>query len=170
MECSPPGFSVRRILQTIILEWIAIPFSRESSQPRDWTQISHIAGRFFTSWATREAQDWSGRKQDVHHIRCLLFKWFRFKENKTKQNTSQLSFYFYKYIFWPLKEIWLFAIVYTLVVVSLSHIQLFATPWTIAHQAPLSMEFSRQEYWSGLPFPSPRDLPDPGIESGSSAL
>ena len=44
------------------------------------------------------------------------------------------------------------------------------TPWTIAHQAPLSMEFSRQEYWSGLPFPSQRDLPDPGIEPGSPAL
>ena len=43
-------------------------------------------------------------------------------------------------------------------------------PWTVAHQAPLSMEFSRQEYWSGLPFPSPGDLPDPGIEPGSLAL
>ena len=45
-----------------------------------------------------------------------------------------------------------------------------ATLWTVAHQAPLSMEFSRQEYWSGLPFPSPGDLPDPGIEPGSPAL
>ena len=45
-----------------------------------------------------------------------------------------------------------------------------ATPWTVAHQAPLSMGFSRQEYWSGLPFPSSRDLPDPGIKPGSPAL
>ena len=44
------------------------------------------------------------------------------------------------------------------------------TLWTVAHQVPLSMEFSRQEYWSGLPFPSPGDLPDPGIEPGSPAL
>ena len=44
------------------------------------------------------------------------------------------------------------------------------TPWTIAHQAPLSMEFSRQEYWSVLTFPTPRDLPNPGIEPGSPAL
>ena len=44
------------------------------------------------------------------------------------------------------------------------------TPWTAAHQAPQSMGFSRQEYWSGLPFPSPGDLPDPGIEPGSPAL
>ena len=47
---------------------------------------------------------------------------------------------------------------------SLSHVWLFATPWTIAHQAPPSMGFSRQEYWSGLPFPSPEDFPDPGME------
>ena len=53
---------------------------------------------------------------------------------------------------------------------SFSHVQLFARPWTVAHQASLSMEFSRQEYWSGLPFPSPGDLPDPGIEPGSPAL
>ena len=53
---------------------------------------------------------------------------------------------------------------------SLSHVQLFVTPWTVAPQAPPSMEFSRQEYWSGLPFPSPGDLPDPGTEPGSDAL
>ena len=53
---------------------------------------------------------------------------------------------------------------------SLSRVQLFATPWTVAHQAPTSMGFSRQEYWSGLPFPSPGDLPHPGIEPSSPAL
>ena len=53
---------------------------------------------------------------------------------------------------------------------SLSHVRLFATPWTVAHQAPPSMGFSRQEYWSGSPFPSPGDLPDPGIEPKSPAL
>ena len=47
---------------------------------------------------------------------------------------------------------------------SLSHVRLFVTPWTVAYQAPLSMGFSRQQYWSGLPFPSPGDLPNPGIE------
>ena len=52
----------------------------------------------------------------------------------------------------------------------LSLVQLFATPWTVAHQAPPSMEFSRQEYWTGLPFPFPGDLPDPGIEPRSPAL
>ena len=53
---------------------------------------------------------------------------------------------------------------------SLSCVQLFATPWTVAHQALPSMGFSKQEYWSGLPFPSPGDLPDPGIEPRSPAL
>ena len=52
----------------------------------------------------------------------------------------------------------------------LSCVRLFATPWTVAYQAPPSTEFSRQEYWSGLPFPSPGDLPDPGIEPRSPAL
>ena len=53
---------------------------------------------------------------------------------------------------------------------SLSRVRLFATPWTVAQQALSSMGFSRQEYWSGLPFPSPEELPDLGIEPGSPAL
>ena len=53
---------------------------------------------------------------------------------------------------------------------SLSHVWLFATPWTVAHQAPWSMGFSRHEYRSGLPFPSPGGLPDPGIEPRSPTL
>jgi len=53
---------------------------------------------------------------------------------------------------------------------SLSRVLFFATPWTVAHQASPSMEFSRQQYWSGLPFPSPGDLPNPGIEPRSPAL
>ena len=53
---------------------------------------------------------------------------------------------------------------------SLSRVRLFATPWTVAYQAPRNMGFSRQEYWSGLPFPPPGDLPNPGIEPRSPAL
>ena len=53
---------------------------------------------------------------------------------------------------------------------SLSRVRLFATPWTVAYQAPPSMGFSRQEYWSGLPFPSLGDLPDPGIKLRSPAF
>ena len=58
----------------------------------------------------------------------------------------------------------------TFKVKSLSRVRLFATPWTVAYQDPLSMGFSRQEYWSGLPFPSPRDLTNPGMEPRSPTL
>ena len=61
-------------------------------------------------------------------------------------------------------------IIFKVKVKSLGRVRLFATPWTVAYQSSQSMEFSRQEYWSGLPFPSPGDLPDPGIEPGSPAL
>ena len=114
---SPPGSSVHGALQARILGWAAMPSSRGSSQPRDQTQVSHIAGGLFTIWATREA---------------LERPWSEVK--------------------------------------SLSRVQLFATPWTVAYQAPPSMGFSRQEYWSGLPFPSPGDLPEPGIKPRSPTL
>ena len=57
----------------------------------------------------------------------------------------------------------------TLTLKSLSHVRLFETPWAVAHQAPLSVGFLRQEYWSGLPYPSPGDLSDLGIELTSPA-
>ena len=56
MDFSPPGSSVHGILQARKLEWVAISFSRGPSQPRDQTQVSHLADKFFTVWATREAQ------------------------------------------------------------------------------------------------------------------
>ena len=59
---------------------------------------------------------------------------------------------------------------YTLCCAVLSHVRLSATPWTVAHQAPLSTGFPRQEYWSTLSFPSPGDLPNPGIEHTFPAL
>ena len=113
MDCSLPGSSVHGIFQARILEWVAISFSRGSSQPRDRTWVSCIAGGFFR----REAS-------------AML---------KVK-------------------------------VKSLNRVQLFVTPWTVAYQTPLSMGFSRQYYWSGWPFPSPADLPDPRIEPRSPAL
>ena len=57
-----------------------------------------------------------------------------------------------------------FQILFPYVLSHFSHVQLCAALWTVALQAPLSMGFSRQDYWSGLPFPSPGDLPDPGIK------
>ena len=71
---------------------------------------------------------------------------------------------------WPLLNCSLWGIPAWLPVKLLSRVWLFGTPWIVAYQAPPSMEFSRQAYWSGLPFPSPGDLPDPGIEPRYPAL
>ena len=60
--CDPMDYTVHGILQARIVEWVAVPFSRGSSQPRDQSQVSHIAGRFFPSWATREAQEYQSGK------------------------------------------------------------------------------------------------------------
>ena len=57
--CDPMDYTVHRILQARILEWVAFPLSRGSSQPGDWTQVSFIAGGFFTNWATRKVHKWS---------------------------------------------------------------------------------------------------------------
>ena len=66
MDCTLPGSWVHEILQARILEWVAIPFSRGSPQPRDQTQVSHTAGGFFTIWATREASNLRGHDFQVH--------------------------------------------------------------------------------------------------------
>ena len=119
LGCNPPGSSVHGIFQARILEWAAISSSRGSSQPRDRTQVSYIAGRFF------------------YHL----------SHESSGFNKHQFSS-----------------------VQSLSRVRLFEKLWTVARQAPLSMGFSRQQYWSGLPFPTPGDLPNPGIEPASPAL
>ena len=93
-----------------------------------------------------------------------------------------ISFFYMELPSFPRTTYWrdcLFSIVYSCLlrrkkernkVKSLSPVRLLGTPWTVVHQSPPSMGFSRQEYWNGLPFPSPRDLPDPGIEPRSPSL
>ena len=80
--------------------------------------------------------------------------------------TSQIHYYHHDAIISIITS----SVIFIVKVKSLSRVQLFATPWTVAYEAPLSIEFSRQEYWSGLPFPSPGDLPYPGIKPGSPTL
>ena len=70
VDCSPPSSSVHGILQARILEWVAISFSLLQIQPRDWTQVLHIAGVFFTIWATREAQNQLS-VQSLSHVRLF---------------------------------------------------------------------------------------------------
>ena len=91
-------YTVHGILQARILEWVAIPFSRGSSQPRDQTQVSCISGRFFTSWATREALYYS-LEHTIHVNFCNkaqklrgLPKWFSGKEYTCNAHTLSLNF------------------------------------------------------------------------------
>ena len=83
---------------------------------------------------------------------------------------AQMSDYFFIYLTLRIFYHFLNTASYIFPVKWLSHVRLFATPWTLAYHAPLSIGFSRQEYWSGLPFPSPGDRPNPGIESRSPTL
>ena len=154
MDCSPPDSSVRGILQARILEWVVMPSSRGSSQSRDRTLISYVSciGRQvlylgspeykFAAAAAAAAKslqscptlcdpiDGSPPGSPVPGIRqARTLEWVAISFSSAWK--------------WKVK------------VKSLSHVQLCATPWTAAYQAPLSMGFSRQEYCSGVPFPSP---------------
>ena len=84
VDCSPPDSSIHGILQARILEWVAIFFSRESSQPRDRTQVSHIAGRRFNLWATREAlysDDTTLIAECKKELKGLWWRWKRRVKN-----------------------------------------------------------------------------------------
>ena len=75
MDCSPPGSSIHGIFQAKVLEWVAISFSRGSFQPRDWTQVSHTAGRRFTVWATREAIDLNYLFRNIEVLGAFQWVW-----------------------------------------------------------------------------------------------
>ena len=85
MDCGLPGISVHGILQARILEWVTIPFSRGSSWPRDWTQVSHIAGRFFTIWAT-----------SAYIHTKVLFHWSQGKWNKNDRINQEATIWHYR--------------------------------------------------------------------------
>ena len=93
MDYNPPGSSIQGILQARILEWVAIPFSKGSSQPRDRTWVSCIAGRFFTVWATREAPlvflpgEFHGQKSLVSSSPWVTKSWTRLRHTHTHTHT-----------------------------------------------------------------------------------
>ena len=152
MDCSLPGSSIPWIFQAKVLEWVVISFSRRSFQPRDWIWVSHIVGRCFTIWATREVVTVIYFCPTVcslllSQVLCSL----------------EMKICFSTWASYPSFGKWKSEI-------EVARVWFFVTPWTIAYQAPLSMGFSRQKYWSGLPFPSPEALPDPGIEPRSPTL
>ena len=150
MDSSLPGFSVSGILQAGILEWVAMPSSKGSSQPRDRTCNStsrwqagslRLAppGKLCAAAAAKSLQsrstlcdprDSSPPGSPIPGVlQARTLKW--------------VAIFFSSAWKWKVKG------------KSLSHVRLLATPWTAAYQAPPSMGFSRQEYWSGVPLPSP---------------
>ena len=161
MDGSPPGSSVHGILQPRILEWVPFPSSGYLPDPGIEPTSSTLAGGFLIlsyqrSPCYRPLQKLTWYSADLsvlHHVWPIPSDVSIMKRRTIICLISPLSP-------WKGKR----------KVKSLSHVQLFATPWTATYQAPLSMGLSRQGYWSGLPFPSPEDLPDPGIEPGSPTL
>ena len=156
MDCGPPGSSVHGILQVWILEWVAMPSSRGSSRLTDQTQVSYvscIAGRFL------QVPHWKPHRKPAAAAAAA----------KSLQSCPTLCDTIdglppvspIPGIFQARTLDWV-AISYSnawkwkVKVKSLSHVWLLETPWTAAYQAPPSMGFSRQEYWSGLPLPSPQ--------------
>ena len=105
--CSPMDYTVLGILQARILEWVAFPFSRGSSQPRDRIQVSCIAGGFFTSWAIREYLIWSFRKIDSKYF-SWLFRPFWFKLMISLFGVSPFYYLFLSVYFTEAPLLWLF--------------------------------------------------------------
>ena len=203
MDCSPPGSSVHGTLQARILEWVAISFSRRSSQPRDQTCIPYVSG--------------IGRQVHFHWRHLGSFSFMGGRELISGVTWSHLGSSHPPQFLWGVGfgSVFLYTVLtgyaaaakslqscltlcnpidgsppgspvlgilqartlewvaisfsnawnWKVKVMSLSHVQLLATPWTAACQAPPSMGFSRQEYWSGVPLPSPT-----GYEEGLNVL
>ena len=167
MDCSPPGSSLHGILQARILEWVAIPFFRESSQPRDWTWVSCIAGRFFTIWTIKEAPITKGTiNYQQPQIPKVLFLFPFYRGNWSPKHLSNLTkvtqlLNFKRQLFRCIHSVFdinlycccclVVKLCLTLLqphrlfssVQSLSYVRLFATPWIAARQSSLSITNSR---------------------------
>ena len=138
IDCSPLVSSVHGISQSRILEWVAIPFSRRSSGPKDWTQVFCIAGRFFTIWATREAQ---GNVQVYFFFKEKLFFISSPLVMFPNPNWTQV-FCFAGRVFtvWATREVSRWRWTYFKLLLLFSHqvVSDSAIPWTTTHQASLS--------------------------------
>ena len=142
-----------------------MPSSKGSSQPRDQTQVSLIAGGFFTVWATKKSKNTG--------VGGLSLPEGIFPTQESNRGLMHRRQILYQLSGIPGKPLWTLVdkkLVLRIVVLSrFSHVRLLVTPRTAGRygQVPLSIEFPRQEYYSGLPFPAPGDVPDPGIEPAS---
>ena len=151
-DYSPQHSSVQGIFQTRILEEVAISFSRETSPSKDWTWLSCIAGSLLhCKWILYQ----------LSHQGSPTLWLASFIQHKSSQGLCCSTYqYFILFI-----AKWYFIVWILCCAVSVT--QLCPTPcspMTVTYQAPLSMEFSKQEYWSRLPFPTPGDLPNPEIK------
>ena len=143
MDCSPPGSSVHRILQARILEKVAITSSRGSSWLRDRTHIPWT-GRWIPLYHLGIIK-WDIKSGALIQQNCYPYKKRKknLKIKKEEEETPDCPAYLSLCFSFSLSSC------------MLSHVQLLATLWILTHQAPLSLGFSRQEYWSRLLFPSP---------------
>ena len=136
MNCSLLASSVHGILQARILEWVASSFSRGSSWLRDQTQVSHIAGRFVTIWATGKPY----YLQSVEFLEPNNAFYLLFASNSSRMHFS-VSFCSNACFSFCMPACLLSCF---------TRVQLFAALWTVAHQAPLSLGFSSQEHSNGV--------------------
>ena len=152
MDCSLPGSPVHGIFQARVLEWVAISFSRGSSHPGIESGSPALQADALPS-------EPPGKPLCPHLMFILQYP-----------ASPVLHLWRYSWIPSPMAETEIPFLTFPSICACSVLSDSFTTPWIVTHQAPLSMEFSRQEYWSGLPFPSPGDLPYPGIKPGSPAL
>ena len=152
MDYSPPGSSVHDISQARILEWVSISFSRRSSWPRVQTHVSCIGRQILYHWATWEAliEGFYAAAKSLQSCPTLCDPIDGSPPGPPVPGILQARTLEWVAISFSNAGKW------KVKVKSLSRVRLLATPWTAAHQAPPSMGFSRQEYWSGVPLPSLR--------------
>ena len=151
MDCSPPDSSVRGILQARILEWVVMPSSRGSSQSRDQTLISYVSciGRRVLYPGSPEYKFAAAAAKSLQSCLTLCDPIDGSPPGSPVSGILQARTL--EWVAISFSNAWKWKVK----VKSLSRVRLCATPWTAAYQAPPSMGFSRQEYWSGVPLPSP---------------
>ena len=155
--------SIHGIFQARVLEWVAISFSRGNSRPRGRTRVYPHC---------RQTLYCLSRWGSLRHLLLLLPLSLQScptlcdPTDRSQPGSPVPGILQARTLEWvaiSFSNAWK----WNMKVKSLSHVRLLVTPWTSAYQAPASIGFSRQEYWSGLPFPSPEEIPDPGIKPGS---
>ena len=145
--------------------WSGLPFPSPGDLPDPWdcTWVSCIAGRRFTLWATREPTTFIKPKPNPHQGPDSSIPWRLRNLQKGNMKLAEVDS-------WGIRKA-AFSIIHKCkvkcVLSHLSRVWLFVTIWTIVCQVPLSMGFSRQEYWNALLYPPPGDLPNPGVEPTS---